>query len=388
MNIVLFEHPAYLNYVSIQRYTKMIAEEMTQRGHSVRVVSPNSSFVKIKSLSKIKKWLGYIDQYIIFPIKVRKELLNLPNNTLYIFTDHAQGPWVPIVSDKKHIIHCHDFLAQKSALGYIHENPTSWTGKKYQELIFKGYSKGKNFISVSKKTQEDLHEILEGKLFTSNVVYNSIADSFVSIDTMKARKKLDQILNLNIETGYILHIGGNQWYKNRLGVIEIYNSWREQYQIALPLLLVGQQPTGDILDAYLTSPCKDDIHLLSGINDHTLNLLYSGASVFVFPSLAEGFGWPIAEAMACGCPVITTDEAPMTEVAGDAAFFIARRPIDKEAAQQWANSSAYVLNQVIHLNEFQRAEVIEKGFSQITKFDQTENMNRIEQLYLEVSESI
>jgi glycosyltransferase involved in cell wall biosynthesis len=75
-----------------------------------------------------------------------------------------------------------------------------------------------------------------------------------------------------------------------------------------------------------SSPYKADIHWLSGIDDEHVAHAYSGAAVFLFPSLGEGFGWPIAEAMASGCPVVTTDEAPMTEVAGEAGFLIPRRP--------------------------------------------------------------
>ena len=56
-------------------------------------------------------------------------------------------------------------------------------------------------------------------------------------------------------------------------------------------------------------------------NEH-LRALYSRAKSLLFPSLAEGFGWPIAEAQACGCPVVTTGRPPMTEVGGDAAIYI------------------------------------------------------------------
>jgi len=363
----------------------MITDEMTARGHKVSVLSPNSNFVETKYLSRVKKWLGYIDQYIVFPKQIRRFIKKQPSDTLYVFTDHAQGPWVHTVANKKHIIHCHDFLAQNSALGHIRENPTSITGRLYQKLIFNGYSKGNNFVSVSKKTQEDLHEILSKTDYISNVVYNSIDSSFNFVDTKTAKLKLKKRLSVNIDSGYILHLGGNQWYKNRLGVIQIYDAWRDKYKQVLPLLLVGQYPTGAILDAYLNSSYKDDIHLLSKVNDETLNLLYSAASVFIFPSLAEGFGWPIAEAMACRCAVITTDEAPMTEVAGDAAFLIPKRPINRDEIKQWITSSADVLDKVLHVDEAQHSKIIHQGLEQVKKFERNKIMNQIEALYLEAS---
>jgi glycosyltransferase involved in cell wall biosynthesis len=75
---------------------------------------------------------------------------------------------------------------------------------------------------------------------------------------------------------------------------------------SIPLLLIGESPDMKLLEAYSKSPFKSDIHILTGIEDKWVQRAYAGAIVFLFPSYAEGFGWPIAEAMASGCPVITT----------------------------------------------------------------------------------
>src|SRR6185437_13088426 len=58
------------------------------------------------------------------------------------------------------------------------------------------------------------------------------------------------------------------------------------------------------------------------LSDVELRALYTGALALLFPSLEEGFGWPILEAQACGCPVITSDRSPMMDIAGNAAIFI------------------------------------------------------------------
>ena len=384
MNIIFFNHPDYLGYVSIPRYTELIANYMINRGHHVEVWSPGSFFFNLSKSKKIKKWLGYIDQYILFPFKMYNRLSKQPLDTLYVFTDHAQGPWVPVIKNRKHVIHCHDFLAQKSALGEIKENPTSWTGVLYQKLIYKGYSQGKNFISISERTKEDLHNLLKDIPSSSTVVYNSVSSNFIPTKASLARLKLEKILQINLNEGYILHVGGNQWYKNKMGVIEIYNVWRSKYNSELPLILVGEYPSEKILETYTASKYKNTIHVFEGIDDITLGLLYSGATTFLFPSLAEGFGWPIAEAMACGCPVITTNEAPMTEVAGHAASLIPRRPIECNAAIQWAIDSAHTLNQVVQMSPEQRVKVIERGFEQVKKFNREVILSKIEEIYLNI----
>ena len=88
--------------------------------------------------------------------------------------------------------------------------------------------------------------------------------------------------------------------------------------------------------------------------------------------------------MTCGCPVITTDEIPMTEVAGDAAFLIPRRPIEKKLAIQWAINSSHVLDQVINISLGQRKKIIENGFEQVKKFDKKIVLSEIENIYSRV----
>jgi glycosyltransferase involved in cell wall biosynthesis len=64
------------------------------------------------------------------------------------------------------------------------------------------------------------------------------------------------------------------------------------------------------------------MHMLCDCDNEDLRALYSAADALLFPSLAEGFGWPIAEAQACGCPVVTSARAPMNDVGGKAAIYI------------------------------------------------------------------
>ena len=306
--------------------------------------------------------MGYIDQYILFPKQVRKRLKALSKNTLLVFTDNALGPWVPLAKDRVHVIHCHDFLAQRSALDEMPQNPTSWTGKQYQAFIRRGYRQGKNFISVSKKTQEDLEKFVESASVKSTVVYNGLNNSFGREDVQQARSLLQKQTGIVLSSGYLLHVGGNQWYKNREGVIEIYDAWRSSSSsIKLPLVLIGEQPSLQLTQQADQSSFKEDIHFMSQVEDKFVRIAYAGASVFLFPSYAEGFGWPIAEAMACGCPVITTNAAPMTEVAGNAGFFIEPRPIQLNAIDLWKNSAATELSKILALSPQERENVINKG---------------------------
>ena len=388
MKIIFFTHPSFASHQSMPRFAKMLTDGMKNRGHDIDMWAPNAFFVKFFKVKRLEKWLGYIDQYIIFPFKIKKHIKTVDIDTLFVFCDHALGPWVPYVKKRPNVIHCHDFLAQQSALGQIAFNKLGFTGKIYQKLIRKGYSQSQNFISVSKKTKSDLHLFLNKNPKLSEVVYNGLNRVFnsESADIEHTRKELSSHFKIGCDKGYILHIGGNQWYKNRVGVIEIYNTWRTHYKNTIPLILIGEMPDQTLLETKQVSAFKDDIIFLSGVSDTMVNQFYSSASVFLFPSLAEGFGWPIAEAMASGSLVITTNEAPMNEVGGDAAFYIAKMPIDSNLIREWTKKAALVMEEVVNLSSKEKLDSIAKGIENAERFNQDKALDKIEKLYQQILE--
>lgn len=363
------------------RFAKMLADGMQKRGHKVEIWSPKPKFYNLPLPQQFKKWLSYVDQYLVFPKQIKKQLKAVKKNTLFVLTDHALGPWLPQIANLPHVVHCHDFLAQQSALDLIPENPTSWTGKQYQAYIRRGYSKGKNFISVSQKTQHDLHNFIDSSKVKSEVVYNGLNQTFKLNTSDDARRNLGNFTDIDLKEGYLLHIGGNQWYKNRLGVVEIYDSWRAQNIKNIPLLLIGESPDDNLNLKISQSKYQSDIYCLDKIEDNLISDAYAGAIVFLFPSLAEGFGWPIAEAMACGCPVITTNEAPMTEVAGDAAFLIPKQPIEDIEIKLWADNAAKTVEKIFSLSNEERNTIIQKGLENAKRFDTDYALDQIENSY-------
>jgi glycosyltransferase involved in cell wall biosynthesis len=384
MEIVFFVHAGFLDSQSMPRFARMLEKGMYERGHTVKMWSPKPRFTRLAKNKSLKKWMGYIDQFIVFPLEVKSWLKSQSENTIFVFTDHALGPWVPLVARFPHVIHCHDFLAQRSGLGEIPENMSSWTGKQYQNFIRRGYSKGNNFISVSEKTREDLHRFLGKVPACSEMVYNGLNQSFVQVNPLHARDLVGKKFDILLSTGYLLHVGGNQWYKNRLGVIEIYNAWRSISRVILPLILIGDPPSEELQTACYQSFYKKDIHFVSGISDEYVRLAYSGASLFLFPSFAEGFGWPIAEAMAAGCLVLTTNEAPMTEVAGNAGFTIKRRPYDPDAILIWAEEAAITVEQALNLSPAEKSFATDRGFLNIKRFDAHQALNSVEIIYKKI----
>ena len=387
MHIIVFTHPQSLNSLSMPRFANMIKEGMEARGHRVEMWTSTAFFGRLPFGVRLQKWLGYIDQFIVFPLQLRLRLKQLPADTLFVFSDQALGPWVPLVAKRPHVIHVHDFMALRSSLGEFPQNPTSWTGKQYQALIRRGFGRGNTFISVSEKTRADLQGFLPVKPSTSAVVYNGLNATFRKMARENYFPMLASINHAVPPNGFLLHIGGNQWYKNRLGVLEIYEAYVQQVAAPLPLWMLGAHPSADMIqvrdrimhNTSMHHNIRPEIHFISGMTDEQVCATYSAARLMIFPSIAEGFGWPIAEAMTCGCPVLTTNEAPMTEVGGDAAFYIPRRPLSELG--EWALSAAKVVTTILDLSADALRHRQELGFSQVARFDANRTMDDYQTIY-------
>jgi glycosyltransferase involved in cell wall biosynthesis len=345
MKVVIFCHPAFMQSQSMPRFATMVQRACIERGLHTEFWSPTAFMHRLARGSRLEKWAGYIDQYVIFPLIVRIRV-TFRRRTLYVFCDQALGPWVPLVASKPHVIHVHDFLALKSALGMIKENPTSATGKLYQRYIRWGFKHGRNFISVSKRTEDDLKTIGEANPARSNVVYNGLNYPYRQMPFEKAIQTLSGAGMQGLEQGFVMHIGGSQWYKNKLGVVSIYKQYVASVRAPLPLLMIGPKPAADTLELIASLPPTARVLFAENLPNKVIEAAYSAAKALLFPSHAEGFGWPIIEAQACGCPVITTNDAPMNEIGGAETFFIPLMDAEASTAR-WAEQGARALLKIV-----------------------------------------
>jgi glycosyltransferase involved in cell wall biosynthesis len=366
------------------RYANFLFEGFKKRGHEISIWKPKAFFYNFSKHKSLQKWLGYIDQYFVFPFCARKKIKSCSSDTLFVFADQALGPWMPLVKNKPHVVHCHDFMALRSATKKVSENKTGFTGRVYQKYIQKGFSTGKYFIAISKKTKSDLRYFHKGKIENCVICYNALNRSFEPIEKKMARQKLSEHLNVDLNNGYFLHVGGNQYYKNRKGVLEIYSAWRTNNKSNTPMLLIGANPNDDLLTFQMNSIFKNDIHFITDFPDEFMNEAYSGAICLIFPSLDEGFGWPIIEAMASGCTVLTTKKQPMIEVAGDAGIFIPRKPSQSNLVKNWAEISASQLDAFLNSSETEKLNFINKGFQQAALFQPEISLQKIENFYLDI----
>jgi glycosyltransferase involved in cell wall biosynthesis len=380
MKLTLLTHPTSLESSSMPRFARYIGEGMKSRGHEVEYWTSQNWFGKLPVKSNfVRKWLGYIDQFAIFPRELRKRVRKTPDDHLFVVMDQALGMWVPCLESRPTVIHCMDLLALRSALGEFPENPTSWTGKQYQRLIRTGFSQGRHFLSISKSTQDDLHRLLGVATASSEVVYIGFNSHFATISRNEAIDVLTPHLFPADSNGFLMHVGGNQWYKNRAGVIAIYREWCQMTSNPIPLWMIGSPPTKILLSIAKDVPNGGQVRFLVGLTDHEVCAAYNLTNLLLYPSLEEGFGWPVAEAMACGALVLTTGRAPMTEVGGDAVEYHSRLTIGNE--KEWAVEGAQMIESLLTLSDTERQRRRELGFKQARKFDTESTLDLYEQHY-------
>jgi glycosyltransferase involved in cell wall biosynthesis len=315
---------------SMQFYASMLAGGMRQRGHEVRLLHPPAVLgAYVAAHSPLSKWLGYADKFLLFRRELRRAAAQAD---LVHLCDHSNAMYVRALAPFPHVVTCHDILAIRSARGHFPENPVRPTGRVFQALIARGLQRAHTIVCVSAKTRDDLHRYLhvpEDRLY---VVPNGLHWPYRPLDPA-ALTPLLQSLGLEPNEPYFLQVGANHWYKQRAAAIAIFAELRKLSSFAAArLVMAGGPMTAELEAAADQHGVRDAILAAPGPTNQQMQALYCGALAMLFPSREEGFGWPIVEAQACGCPVAIADRRPMNEVAGGAAILI--DPADSRSAGQ------------------------------------------------------
>ncbi|NOY96567.1 MAG: glycosyltransferase family 4 protein [Chlorobi bacterium] len=169
-------------------------------------------------------------------------------------------------------------------------------------------------IAISRQTKDDIVRYLKVAPERIEVVYQSISSRFFDATAPGLVLK-----KYNLPEKYILSLGTIEPRKNHLNILKAIRSGN----IDVPLVIVGRPTTyvQNLLDYISENNMERKIHFLDKVPDEDLPAIYKGAQFLAYISFFEGFGLPVIEAMASGCPVVTSNTSCLPEVAGDAACF-------------------------------------------------------------------
>jgi len=244
--------------------------------------------------------------------------------------------------------HFPDYFTKKD-LTQLH----SWTKYSVQ--------KAKAIITISEATKDDIIKLYGIDGTKVHVIYPGIKANTVLTPHVYPMQELKT--KYGISDNYLLFVGTLQPRKNIVRLIEAFAKVvkKDSAETAsLELVIVGKK--GWKYEEILAAPDKNGIaervKFLDFVTDEDLQMLYQNAQCFVFPSLYEGFGLPVLEAMRAGCPVITSRVSSLPEAGGDAALYV-----DPESISDISSKIEMVLG-----DKNLRSEMVAKGTDQLKKF--------------------
>jgi len=209
------------------------------------------------------------------------------------------------------------------------------------------------------------------------VVHNGFNALFNRLSVKETEKRLAKF-KLGEQQRVILHVGSNAWYKNRLGVLKIFQDLLQSGDCAdVHLVLVGPVLDGH-LEAFIREHgLKSKILCTGPIGDSLLEAFYSRAEAFIFPSRHEGFGWPPVEAQSCGCPVVASNNGSLREILGDSAMTAA-----------WDDTETHVdhLRRILTEDSFRKV-LVNKGIENIKRFSAEKMTEAFFGIYCELEEA-
>ena len=328
MRILLVGNYAPDRQESMLRFASLMERELRARGHTVTLLQPKA-YTAFVARFGLGKWFGYVDKFVLFPRTLRRVKTNFD---VVHLCDHSNAMYTKHLVGTPNLATCHDVLAIKSALGEVPQNTVSSTGKKLQALIVAGLKVAQYVVCDSAISEVDMLRVTGRSARDSAVVYLSLNYPYKPKPREEALAVLDR-LKYDGRIPYYIHVGGGAWYKNRLGLLEIFNKLLQKLENkATRMLFVGEAPGLEMQEYVAAHELKDRVFHLSNVSNDDLEAAYSLSEGLLFPSLQEGFGWPVLEAHSCGCPVFATGRPPMTELGGDAAVYF--DPADTSAAAE------------------------------------------------------
>ncbi|MFL7794554.1 MAG: glycosyltransferase family 4 protein [Anaerolineae bacterium] len=212
-----------------------------------------------------------------------------------------------------------------------------------------------HIIAVSKATRQDLIELYQTHPEKITVLYHGVTPEFQPISDSAQLAEVRHKYNLG-DRPFLLSVSTIQPRKNYRRLIQAFAQIDDTYS----LVIAGSKGWGydDVFAEVTRLGLEDRVHFPGFITDADLPALYNAASLFVYPSLYEGFGMPVLEAQACGTPVVTSNVPPLPETAGDAALLA--DPYDVEAL-------ATCLDQILR-SETLRSKLRERGLAHARQF--------------------
>ncbi len=301
-----------------------------------------------------------IRKFFVLPLILQKKKIDIVHDTYHF------GPFLFTAKYKK-IVTVHDITP--IILSRYHQKLSIAYHKIIMYLILKHVDK---IITVSNNTKTDLIKYF-------SIPSDKIKVIYLAADKIYYQRTNDEIIPIKKKYGLnskiILYIGTLEPRKNVVGLIKSFHILKN-LGLEHKLVIVGRKGWGyiEIFECVKKLNLQKDVIFLGYVPTEDLPAMYSMSDLFVYPSFYEGFGLPPLEAMACGCPVITSNTSSLPEVVGDAGIIIDPYNIDE----------LYEAMHSVLINETDRKDMIKKGLERAEMFSWKKTAEETLEVYEEV----
>ena len=263
---------------------------------------------------------GYsLAELTLLPWRLLRDRLDLFHATHYVLPPLWRTRAVVTIHDIIHVLYP-EFLPSRAAHAYA------------RFMIRRALTRADRIVTVSDNTRRDLVDYFDIPAARIEVIYNGVSPRFNP--AVPRDEKLRVAAKLGITFPYLLFLGGEKPHKNVQNVVRAFGNARREHALPHALVLAGPLPQNPArLEALISALDLSAAVRRPGIvDDEDLPALYAGADAFLYPTLYEGFGLPVVEAMASGTPVLTSSNSALQEIAGGHALLVDPMDLDAIAA--------------------------------------------------------
>lgn len=257
-------------------------------------------------------------------------------------------------------------------LSFVH-HPETFTPKLVNYLnrvVPASIQRATHILADSQSTKRDLIQLWQIPEQKITVLYSGVSPHFQPITENKYIRALRSKYNLG-DQPYLLSVGTVQPRKNYQMLIRAFQPIAQKWHHNLVIAGSKGWLSDQIWAEVAAQGLEERVKLIGFVTDAEMPALYTAASLFLFPSLYEGFGFPLLEAMACGVPIITANSSSLPEVAGEATLQLS--PHDQ---QSWTTSIHQLLQ-----DKARRTKMVADGFRQVRQFSWQKAARQLLALY-------
>jgi len=368
---------------SMLRFANVLLKSLNNRGIEASLISPRPFFNRFGTASTgFGKWLGYLDKFLLFPFELNKAIREATGQSARVVVhicDHSNAMYALRLRGVPVAITCHDLLAVRGALGEQTDCPASRTGEILQRWILRGLAAGTMLVCDSTATEQDAQRLVQNAIKKTRLLLLGLNHPFKVQSPSGCAVRLAQapglktILQNEPNAQFLLHIGSNLRRKNREGLLRIFQKMGAHWN---GYLILAGPPVSPELRALARNLGIDErVIEVTRPGDDIMEALYNRAFALLFPSRFEGFGWPVIEAQACGCPVVCSASGPLPEVAGSGALI---RDVEDEDG---------FVEALLQLTDSKEREIlIQRGLANVQRFTTERMIDEYMEVYRELAE--